>query len=148
MAETVQISNSQFFEEVARMLSEGATVTIPTLGSSMLPFIKGGRDKVALRSPQGIRRGDIVLARLEGNRYVLHRIYRLSEDRVTLMGDGNLQAVENCASCCVIGVAVKIIRGGREVDCRSRKERLKAAIWRRLLPLRRYLLAGIRQAWR
>ena len=107
----------------------------------MLPFIIGGRDSLVLVAAGSLCVGDIVLARLPERGYVLHRVYRLSGDSLTLMGDGNLRAVERCRAGDVVGKAVAILRDGhRHVDCASSAERRKARLWRHLLPLRRYLL--------
>ena len=137
----VLLDNVQYFSEVARLLAEGHSVTIPAKGRSMLPFIIGGRDSLVLVAAGSLCVGDIVLARLPERGYVLHRVYRLSGDSLTLMGDGNLRAVERCRVGDVVGKAVAILRDGhRRVDCASSAERRKARLWRHLLPLRRYLL--------
>ena len=91
--------------------------------------------------------GSIVLVRLQNGSYVLHRVYRLEKEAMVLMGDGNLYATERCRRNEVVGVAVKIIRDGRFVDCTSRKELFRARVWRKLLPLRRVLLYLCRR-WR
>ena len=51
----------------------------------MFPFIVGGRDCVVLQKVVCIQEGDIVLAHLEGKRYVLHRIYYMNKDEIVLM---------------------------------------------------------------
>ena len=138
------LANEPFFTEVAYMLSQGRCVTIRAKGDSMFPFIVGGRDRVVLAKSNDIGVGDIVLARLPGGRYVLHRVYRVEGDGFVLMGDGNLQATERCRKEHVQGKAVRIIRDDRFVDCVSPGEHRKAAVWRWLLPLRRYLLRALR----
>ena len=135
------IGNDLFFAEVERMLSQGQAVTLCGKGRSMLPFIVDGRDSVVLRQAGGdLAVGDIVLARVPGKGYVLHRIYEVHGEWLTLMGDGNLCVTEKCRREDVRGKAASIVRNGRTVDCASRAERFKAACWRRLLPVRRYLL--------
>ncbi len=134
------LNNELFFIEVARLLSQGHLVTLRGKGRSMFPFIADGRDSVVLQKTADLATGDIVLAQIEGKGYVLHRIYKTEGEWLTLMGDGNLRATERCRRKDVLGKAVSILRGGRTVDCSSPSERLKAACWRWLLPLRRCLL--------
>ena len=134
------IDNYTAFSAIEGLLKEGHAVTLRTKGYSMLPFIVGGRDKVVLQQAVSWQEGDIVLAHLPEGRYVLHRIYRLSEEKVILMGDGNLQATECCKQSDIVGMAVQIIRDGRVVDCRAAGERWRARLWRWLLPLRRYIV--------
>ena len=47
---------------------------------------------------------------------------------------------EVCQKADVLGKAIRICRNGRYVECDSFSEKFKASCWKRLLPLRRYLL--------
>ena len=59
---------------------------------------------------------------------------------ITLMGDGNAYQKEECRQEDIAGKVVKIIRNERYVDCSSNSELYKVRIWRRLLPVRKYIL--------
>lgn len=139
------VPNDVLLPDVERLLDEGTTVTLRVKGRSMLPFIVGGRDSVVLVKVRHLQEGDMVLARLAGGRYVLHRIIRISGDAVTLMGDGNLQGTEQCRTADICGKVVKILRNGRYIEPDTPAERRKASLWRRLRPVRRYLLAVYRR---
>lgn len=143
------IPNNELFDEVCRLLEEGKRVSILAKGNSMLPFIRGGRDSVLLeKAPENLQRGDIVLFKTEGH-YVLHRILHIDEDRVTLMGDGNLKGQEHCSRKEVLGKAVCIMPPGKTaVNCNKPYERMKAKVWGMLLPLRRYLLGCYRRIYK
>lgn len=145
--EKLWLNNAQFFEEIDRMLQNGHSVTMRAKGNSMFPFIRDERDSVVLQRKSEIAVGSIVLARLQNGSYVLHRVYRLEKEELVLMGDGNLYATERCRRNEVVGVAVNILRDGRQVDCTSRKELFKAWVWRKLLPMRRVLLF-VGRRWR
>lgn len=138
------VDNPMFFMEVRRMLSRKHSVTMRAKGNSMYPFILDGCDEVVLHRSTDIKAGDIVLAELPDSRYVLHRVYRVQGDRFVLMGDGNLQATEQCRKENIVGKVIQIIRGGCFVDCTSKAAYRKASLWRRLLPMRRYLLFVLR----
>lgn len=132
--------------EAIRLVSEGVSITFPVKGRSMLPFIVGDRDSVILEKPTEIHKGDVVLAYVESeNRedkhYVIHRIISLDDDRVTLMGDGNLSLREYCNRSEVyakISLVVKPNGEKRLLD--SFFWRLLSKVWFALLPFRRYLL--------
>lgn len=132
------IPNDILLEEVATLLDEGRDVTLAPRGSSMLPFIVEGRDSVVLRRQAEVEEGDIVLARLE-NRYVLHRVITVNNNRLTLMGDGNLDQMEVCGMADVIGSVVSIVRGDKSHKPSS------GTLWRLLLPFRRILLGIYRR---
>lgn len=141
----VTVANEELLSEVVKLLSEGNSVTIKAKGNSMLPFIVGDRDSVVLQRKDTFAIGNIVLAKIAPKHYVLHRIMQMNDDNVSLMGDGNLKGIEKCSTSNVCGYAIAIIHKGKEIDCNSKKELLKAKIWRTLLPIRRYLLAIYRR---
>lgn len=137
-------SNKELLEEAARQLRRGHKIKLLAKGNSMYPFITGGRDTVILQKSARLQTGDIVLAQPEEGNFVLHRIYRIKDEQITLMGDGNLQAQENSRKERIYGTVTEIVRNGRSIDCTSFPERSKAWIWRKSLPFRRYLLAVCR----
>lgn len=136
------ISDEQIISDAVRLVSEGLAVTLLVKGRSMLPFILGGQDSAVLTRPGELRPGDVVLARIDGRRYVLHRIIEVSADRVVLMGDGNIRGQEICRPEDVLARADEIVAADgthRRLD--TPKALRRARLWRRLLPVRRWLLA-------
>ena len=145
----LSMPNEVLLPEVERLLSLGTCVTLRTKGNSMLPFIVGNRDCVTLEPTSNLIPGDIVLAHLRKNdRYVLHRILTIKDGLVTLMGDGNLSGKEYCQTTDICGKVCTILRKGKiKIDPNKKTERRKAAIWIKLLPVRRYLLAIYRRIY-
>ena len=82
-----------------------------------------------------------MLARIPDRGYILHRIITIRDNEMTLMGDGNLQATEQCNRDQICGTVIEIIRNGRYIRCSSVTEQCKAWLWMWMRPLRRYLLA-------
>lgn len=137
------IENNILLPEVGKLVSEGHTVTLSVKGASMSPFIVHLRDKAVLGpfSPDDLKKGDCVLAKVEGGSYVLHRIIRREGDRLILKGDGNIQGCERCRTDDVQAILVSIIRKGREVSTSSLLWGTYSRIWMILDPVRRWLLA-------
>ena len=133
------IPNELLLGEVAAVLREGREAVIIPTGNSMLPFIRGGVDRVVLSPRRDAAVGDVVLVRI-GERYLLHRIIAREGDALTLMGDGNLVGTEACTVADVLGTVTEILRP----DGRSRTPG-KARLWRALRPVRRYLLGIYRR---
>lgn len=133
------LPNEVLLGEAERMLAEGREVVMIPKGRSMLPFIRGGIDKVLLRKQEVLKVGDIALARVEGH-YIMHRIIAMDGQQVTLMGDGNLQGMEQTTKDGVAGVVVEIItpEGHHHKPTRG-------WFWRKLLPIRKYLLKVYRK---
>jgi hypothetical protein len=128
------LPNDILLGEVAAVLREGREAVITPTGNSMLPFIRGGRDRVVLRKQDEIAVGDIVLIHI-GGRYILHRVIGINGEQITLMGDGNLKSVEHGTRAEIIGTVTEIIRpDGRSVKPGTGR------FWRFLKPFRRYIL--------
>ena len=135
-------------QEAIRLVEDGVNVTLPVKGYSMLPFIIGSRESVILDKPVAPKVGDVVLAWVEGCRYVVHRIISISHDNVVLMGDGNVAGVEHCRLSDVKAVATHVVdvKGGKH-DLYAPWRCRAARWWFKLLPVRRYLLAIYRRTW-
>lgn len=129
------LPNEVLLGEISSLLAEGREVSFTPKGTSMLPFIRGGRDSVTLKKLAEVKVGDIVLVRLPDSRYVLHRVWSLDGDSLELMGDGNLVGKEKCRLADVMGTTVSI--NGRKPT--------RGRLWRTLKPFRRYLLGIYRR---
>ena len=140
------ITDADILQEAIRLVGEGVSVTLPVNGRSMLPFIIGGQESVILGRPDGSSVGDVVLAWVEGSRYVVHRIIRIEGDKVTLMGDGNIAGTEHCTLSDIKARATHVVGAdGRTHYLYNRWQRLAARLWFWLRPARRYLLAIYRR---
>ncbi len=137
------MTNEKIIEEVLRLVADDVSVTLPVNGRSMLPFITGGRDSVILyKAPSLNAVGDVVLAWVDGCRYVLHRIISIDGERITLMGDGNLKAVEHCTAGDIKAIATHVVTpDGKKHSLYLTWRRCMSRFWYRLLPVRKYLLA-------
>ena len=139
------MNDNGFIEEALRLVQKGVTVTFPVTGQSMLPFIIGGKESVILHRPGLIDVGDVVLAWVDGNRYVVHRIIKLDYDRVTLMGDGNL-TTEHCALSDIKARVTHVVDAKDKTHYLYNRWRMFGAkVWYWLRPIRRYLLAIYRR---
>lgn len=136
-------------QEAIRLVEDGMSVTFPVKGNSMLPFIIGDKESVILQKPSQPQVGDVVLAWVEGCRYVVHRIIRIDGSQVVLMGDGNPAGVEHCTIGDVKAKATHVVGvDGRQHDLYSKPRMLGVRIWRVLLPVRRYILGVYRRVKR
>ena len=136
------MNDNGVIKEAVRLVQEGVTVTFPVTGQSMLPFIIGGKESVILHAPGLTAVGDVVLARVDGNGYVVHRIINIDGDRVTLMGDGNVRGTEHCLLKDIKARVTHVVSAdNKKRDLYSRWRVRAAKLWYWLRPIRRYLLA-------
>lgn len=143
-----QFANAQLLPEIIKLLNEGHNVILQLRGFSMRPFLEDKRDKALLTAPKGIKVGDPVLAEIRKGHYVLHRIIKISDNVVTLRGDGNL----NNEICTLDDIRASVIgfyrKNRQKIDyTNGKKWLLYSWIWTHLYPIRRYLLAAYRRIW-
>ena len=140
------LPNNDILDDVIKLVDEGQRVTLPVNGYSMLPFIIGGRESVELVKPEKAAVGDVVLAWINGCRYVVHRIIRIEGNQVQLMGDGNLTAEEYCTISDVKARAEYVITPHGKRRYLYTPQRLRfSRLWSKLLPVRRWILAVYRR---
>lgn len=133
-------------EEAIKLVKEGQKVTLRANGNSMLPFIVGGKEDILLVQPTQPHIGDVVLAHINGSRYVIHRIIAINDDNITLMGDGNLSEQEHCLTNDIAARAEYYIDSKEKYHyLYTPYRKIMARIWFWLLPFRRYLLAIYRR---
>ena len=128
------IANRELFAIVRDTLLEGKTVRVAVNGQSMLPFFRSG-STITLRpvGEEDIRKYNVVMADA-GHAFVVHRIIEVSEDAITLLGDGNIYGTEHVTRDKIYGV----------VDC-SAFHIFFAKLWLWLRPVRRFPLAIFRR---
>ena len=129
------LPNDVMMEGFAALLDEGREVRFTPKGVSMRPFIEGGRDSVILKKNDVVEVGDIVLAKLNDERFVLHRIIAKIGDNLILMGDGNLSGTESALIGDVLGTVTEIVKPNGK--CVKPK---KGKFWLKMLPFRKRLL--------
>jgi len=135
------MTDSEIIESAIALVDEGMHVTFPVRGWSMLPFIIGGKESVVLQKPEGAAVGHVVLAWVDGCRYVVHRIIDIEGDKVTLMGDGNILGKEYCRLNDLKALASHVVdKHGRQHDLYCKWRRMAVRLWWWLRPIRRYLL--------
>ena len=118
---------------------EGAAppVSIPLEGSSMQPLIRRSIDHVTIVPLyRPLKKGDVVLFTTSPGRYVVHRVWKLEEDRLQTLGDNCRNPDRWMPYDCVIGQAVSFRRNGRKITLDSRGARLWGRFWMAVFPVR------------
>jgi hypothetical protein len=145
---TTTPSDNEIIQSAIKLVQEGLRVTFPVKGYSMLPFIIGSKESVDLVKPENLQVGHVVLAWVEGCRYVVHRIIEIKGEQVVLMGDGNIAGVEHCQLNDVAALAINVVTSTGKHHSLYSPWRVRASrLWWRLLPIRRWILAIYRRTW-
>lgn len=88
----------------------------PTMGVSMLPMLKSGRDSVVItKKSSRLKTLDVALYK-RGEMYVLHRVIKVLDTGYIIRGD-NCYVNECVPEDAVIGVLTEYFRKNRHIDC-------------------------------
>lgn len=108
----------------------------PTVGKSMLPMLRSGRDRIVVSPKTGrLRKYDVALYKV-GERYVLHRVIKVhSESGYDTRGDNCCRTEKNVSEDAVIGVLSGFYRDKKAVELDSFGYIMYSRVWTFLHPL-------------
>ena len=136
--EQIRLINQKKMEAVLdRTLRQGKELRLIVTGDSMRPLLCGGKDRVTLCRPAKIHRGDIVLFRRTGGRYILHRAVKVGPDGFYAAGDAQNWREGPISFAQVEGVVREIQRDSRIIRTSSRLYRTQCGLWMAAASLRR-----------
>lgn len=129
---------------IERSIKELGYAVAPITGTSMLPLLKEGRDRVELEPccQERLKKGDVVLYKKNDGTLVLHRIIK-TENRefFTVLGDHQFKNAERVNKNQIIAVACGFFIKGRYVTEKTCRYRLYKKLWLSSLTVRRCFLA-------
>jgi len=125
------ISNDIFFANVIEEINAGRAVKIPSKGNSMLPFIRPTTDMIELKplNENSIKKGNIVLAKTNEDKYIVHRIEKTGQNSLILRGDGNIWIREICDKNNIFAEATAVYKKGRKISKGSLRWNLVKRCW-------------------
>ena len=133
------ITRSIAMETWCKLACEGAAppVTICLEGESMRPLIRRGRDPVTIVPLQReLKKGDVVLFAL-GERYIVHRVWKLKPGWVRTFGDNCWNPEPWFPEAQVLGQVVRCVRNGRTHRLDTPFARGWGRMWLAVYPIRR-----------
>lgn len=123
------------------IIKNGGKCKLRVTGYSMTPILKHLRDSVILKSPENrpIKKGEIVFIKRHTGQFVLHRVYKIIDEKTFVMNGDAQQWVEIVNNDQVIGVCSSIIRNNTEISCDNWKYKSIIKIWQFFRPIRNYI---------
>ena len=139
-----KIQLAELYPIIREVLDAGGTFSLTITGSSMYPFIVGGRDQVTLSPlPEKLKKNDLPLYRRESGQFVLHRIIKVCKDGTyTCCGDHQWVPEKGLTRAQMIGVATAYVRKEKTLTNRNILYRIYRTVWTWIIPLRPYLFAA------
>ncbi len=137
------------------ILAHNGRLVYSSVGDSMYPLIRQGRDLLVVerpkrwnRLPEGtytekLKKYEIALYKRDnGKAYVLHRVLSVRNDDYVICGDNRWCCERGINDRHIIGVLTAVIRNGKEIPLSGIRYRLYVFIWCRLFPIRYMILRG------
>lgn len=129
---------------IERSIKELGYAVAPIAGTSMMPLLKEGRDRVELKPycHERLKKGDVVLYKKNDGTLVLHRIIKTENGEFfTVLGDHQFNNDERVNNNQIIAVARGFFIKGHYVNEKTRWYRLYKKLWLCNLNVRRIILA-------
>lgn len=138
-----KIHLADYYPLIKETLDNGGTFSMTITGSSMFPFILGGRDKVTLSPITGkLKKNDLPLYRRDDGAFVLHRIVKVEKDGTyTCCGDHQTWLEKGLRHDQMIGIATAYVRKGKKITNRNVIYRVYRTLWTWLRRFRPYFFA-------
>lgn len=139
MNKVINTSFAQLFPLISDALEKGNSFTFTAFGSSMLPYIRNGKDQVTLSGLTASPKvGDVIFYRRDDCTYVLHRIIKIEKKFLILCGD-NQYTHEKVELSQVLAKLTMIHRNGKLID----PDGFTTRVYIFFLPIRRIYLHGL-----
>ena len=128
---------------IREVFDRGGTFTLCPRGTSMLPLLRPGEDSVTLAPPPAeIQKYDILLYRRPSGAFVLHRVYRVEGETLTMIGDNQVNLERGVSKDAVLAIATGRTRGGEYLPFSAPSLARYGARRMRWLPLRAFFVKG------
>ncbi|MBR4183060.1 MAG: S24/S26 family peptidase [Lachnospiraceae bacterium] len=124
--------------EMEQKLQAGNAVSFTIHGNSMFPLLVGERDRVVVEPVGRLKRGMVALYRRDDGRLILHRIHRVSEEGIYMVGDNQSGIEGPLRRSQVLGEATVFFRGGRRIKKNDPGYVMYAGIWLMARPFRKF----------
>lgn len=134
-------------QDIERLLSEGNSIQFKPQGWSMYPTLVPGRDEVIvapLDDDVKLKRNDVVLYRRmkengEKDILVLHRIWKVSDRGIYLVGDNQKEIEGPLALAQMLGIAEVLIIKGKKISVKNLWYRFRSCVWLMMRPIRPFV---------
>lgn len=133
-----QVDTKAYMTALRSLTEQGHSVSVPVAGSSMSPFLAGGRDTVFFSRPDTpLRRGDIVFCERASGQFVMHRVRRVHRDgSLDILGYAQAETETGILPQQVFARATAVCRKGRQLQPGDFLWELFRGPWLWVIPLR------------
>jgi hypothetical protein len=127
------------FEEELR---RHGNLVYTSVGRSMLPLLRQGRDLVEIKRKDPdtrCKKYDAILYK-RGDRYILHRIIKVTDNGYIIAGDHNYIKEYDITDKQILGILTGVVRNGKRIDANNKCYLAYVHLWCDLFPIRALIL--------
>ena len=147
-----QVALAELSPLLSEKLENGGEVILTVRGTSMLPLLHQGEDRVCLVKPpeKGLQKYDLPLFVRRDGKYILHRIVAVTPGGYAVVGDNQTVREYPVRPEQVIGVVKGFWRNGKYFSCADFRYRTYCRLWVGAAPLRRFyrIIRQLCRLWR
>lgn len=127
---------------ITELLNKNISVKMKISGKSMIPMMYPDCDSVKLIPivNEDIAKDDVVLYRRNSGQLVLHRVWRVYEDKVDCIGDAQIAIEKGVLKASVMAKVIEFSRRGVSHCINDKRYIMYCKIWRISKPFRRVLI--------
>ena len=141
-SQTKEVRLKSLMPMIRENLANGSSVWIYPNGTSMLPMIRQGVDRVLLSPlPERLQKYDLPFYQRDNGQFVLHRIVEVGET-YTCIGDNQFILEPNIKQSQMIGLVTAFSRGKRQISVTNLSYRLYCRLWHFSRPIRHFWYLG------
>lgn len=141
------MSNNDSSEKlnIEELLLSGSSVRFSPHGYSMYPLIVPGRDEVEIIPIDNhtVRRGDVLVYRRPEDKLIIHRVYKVRNNMIYMVGDNQEEIEGPLPKDCVRGLMIGFCHKGRYYGKNNLLYILSWQVWLLLRPFRHKIGAFI-----
>ena len=143
---TVRTFETKTYLSVLRnLVEEGNSVSLNVSGMSMFPFLEHERDIVFLEAPnRELRKGDIVFFQRIDGQFVMHRIYRVLDNKYFIVGDMQTLIEGPVTRDQIFALVTQVKRNGKMLNPSTLTWKFFEKVWLNMLPYRSVLVLPYR----
>ena len=140
-----QVNMSVLSAVIIDSLNNNSDVNLTVTGNSMYPIFRGGVDSVLLTVKSNIKKYDIPLYKRENGDYILHRIVKIKDNCLYIVGDNQTNIEYPVYSHQVLAIVKGFYRKGKYISCDNVFYKLYSFFWVLILPYRHNVLRALKK---
>jgi len=141
------VNLKEFWPVMREVIESDGEFTFFPHGTSMMPLIREGVDKVILVKPKDVKLGDAVFYQRDNGQFVLHRIVKIKDGAYVMCGDNQFILEYGITDKHILAKMKALVRDGEVIDETNKKYRkyIKGLSRRRFKKKVRNLLGRIKR---